>query len=214
MERCRCRACGETLYETIRLDGALTSNAFPATPRRDDVRGPFFQCPGCGVRIDLVAESGQTDALTPLDGVVFDRVQESPVIPPWRKPPTAVRDGRAPGTGSPPRPDEPPPDPVLLPLLWHPGPPGVPLGPDQVGRDVLRERARALESWLQLCREQLRAGHLDVFLASLKVGIEMLAALLAEPDPPKARPAEGPPRVPPERAARWRRRAPRGRGAA
>jgi hypothetical protein len=213
MERCRC-ACGQTLYETIRLDGALTANAFPATPRREDDRGPFMQCPGCGVRIDLVAQSAQAGALTPVAGVVFDRVEASPVMPPWRKAPRAVRDDGAPGTGSSPRPDQPTPEPVLLSLLWQPGPVGAPLDRARVAKDVRRERARALESWLHLCRKQLREGHLDAFLASLQVGIEMLAALQAEPGPPEACAPEGPPRLPPERAELRRRRASRGRGAA
>jgi len=211
MERCRC-ACGQTLYETIRLDGAFTANAFPATPQRDDDRGPFFQCPRCGVRIDLVAESAEAGALTPGAGVVFDRVEASPVGPPWRKPLRAGRDDKAPGPGSAPRPALPPPEPVLLPLLWHPGPAGAPLDWAQVAMDVRRERARALESWVDLCGEQLRAGRLDAFIASLQVGIEMLAAIRAEAGPPAARTAEGPPRLPPERVKR--RRASRGRGAA
>jgi len=80
--------------------------------------------------------------------------------------------------------------------------------------DAHTERLRALESWLELYREHLRAGHLDVFLASLKVGIDMLAALRADPRLPPARSPERLPRFPPERAARRRRRATEGRGAA
>jgi hypothetical protein len=228
MERCRCRACGQTLYETIRLDGALTANAFPATPQRDDDQGAFFQCPGCGARIDLVTASDQAGALMPRAGVMFDRVEASPVMPPWRKPPMAAREDRAPGMASPPRPEGPPsepillaprpdgplPEPILLPLLWHPSPADVPLDSARVATDVRREKARALESWLYVCREQLRAGRLDAFVASLKVGVEMLAALQAEPGPPEARAAAEPSRLPPERAERRRWRGRRGRGAA
>src|SRR5215471_14152396 len=85
MERCRCQACGQTLYETIRLDGALTPNTMPAAACREDPRGLFLQCPACAARIDLVARSERKDVLGPASGVVFDQVQESPIAPPWRK---------------------------------------------------------------------------------------------------------------------------------
>src|SRR5262245_31763057 len=192
MERCRCQACGQTLYETIRLDGALTPNTMPAAAYREDQRGRFLQCPNCAARIDLVVRSARGDVLGPASGVVFDQVRESPIAPPWRKA-AATRTERSllPGPSSPVRPPHVAParDPRVLSLQWSTSPDPAQLeGRAAIPADTVSERLRYLQAWLDVCREQLQATHLDVFEAALKVAMTMLPVTWAEsPAGPTAR---------------------------
>jgi len=70
MARCRCEACGTLLYEIVGAGNA----SLPITalaPLRKEGDGFFMTCPGCGQRIEFVADPPGGNFVRPLRGVTY-----------------------------------------------------------------------------------------------------------------------------------------------